>query len=468
MDATRGAVPSKLLLAGYSRAIAAKNSREKNRRIIAELEKSKSKYLTATFYLNSSNPIVNCPDVIGAVFDERGDERRGNPEKFISRQELIPLYILSLANMTRTSKSRVYDVQLLRDNIVIKTSGDNDYSIEYAIGFYFLNSLRVEIPNFVQTYEMFHCGTSDEVCGTGSQDQFLALEKVKGKSSGVFIRNLGYEDMCLLLLQVYLSLLVANKRFGFCHFDLHNENVLVYDVDPMAITYNIGLGDSMDSVTIVVPFVAVLLDFGMSKVEYHGEDLCDNCKDGNRLYVDFYAFLESCGKKIDDTTLKRRLQGILDMIPSIYQSHDIRGTEFSKPVIERLLQDCTKHNAVTTYTPSFCKRKIRTTPVTSTLDYYESYPFSKNRRVDVEEVLDLAISQLDKVQEDRTFTTYCKLYVFFYERHRGRITNPAHETRYQQCLSYILQEAPSEALERERMLEERRQYEKRRMELDDM
>lgn len=434
-------------------------------RIIAKLEKTKSKYVTAAFYLNSVAPNSDCPEVIGAIFDEGGNERRGNREGNISRGDLIPLYIRSLENMTNTSKNHVYDVQLLRDNIVVKTGYRPNYAVEYAIGYYFINSLRAEIPNFVQTYEKFTCGTSDGVCGRGEKSEFLALEKIRGVTFAKYVKNLTYSDTCLLLLQVYLSLIVANKRFGFCHYDLHGENVLVYETEPVAITYDIGSGESSNDresssssasssnsptaspITVVTPFVAVIIDFGTSRVAYEGEEMNAApgypTRTGNKSYIDFYFFLEDCisDSGSDDPEKTSKLKYLLSMLPNGYRVQAYVGTGFAGKIIQTLLTDCSKYSAVKVYTPTTCGKRTRITPVTSTLDYYESYPFSKDRDADVDSILDLAIVQLKKERKASIFITYCKLYVFFYERHY--VTKMDHKVWYDKCLNYLQQIDPA-------------------------
>ena len=400
---------------------------EINSRIITELKKTKSKYLTATFYLNSTTPIVNCPDVIGAIFDKR----RNKIDSSIRRGELISLYILSLKELVRTRSNQLYDAELLRDNIVLKSSRKDDYSVEFAIGFYFLNSLRSEIPNFMQTYGTFKCKKMEGICPTAGTS-FLAIEKIEGVTITEFAKDLSYGDTCLLLLQVYLALIVANKKFEFCHFDLHDGNVMVRKVEPTAITYYID--DS--PITIVVPFIAVIIDFGLSRVVHNGEVLTTNFisqpgPNKNRSYIDFSTFLAACIIFGGNTA---KLQALQNMIPETHALQRSTGTEFSKPLIRKLLKDITKYEAVKVYTPGTCKRRKRTTPVTSTLDYYESYPYSKNREVDVDRILDNAIEQLNGEFKFPNFVTYSKLYVFFYERHVS--SNPVYREFYDEIIRF--------------------------------
>ena len=401
-----------------------------NTRIISELESTKSKYLTATFYLNSTTPIVNCPDVIGAVFDER----KANHSIVITREELIPLYIQSLKELANTETTQLYDAELLRDNIVLKSSRNADYSVEFAIGFYFLNSLRSEIPNFMQTYESFTCGSyfRGKICSINRKSNFLAIEKIEGVTASEFVKDLSYEDMCLLLLQVYLALIIANKKFEFCHLDLHAENVMVYRTEPTAITYEIG--DS--PVTIVVPFIAVIIDFGASRVVHNGEVLSNNMPEEeygyvkNLSYIDFKMFAQQCASEYFDYD---KLTPLRNMLPN----KDTLGTDFSGRIIKRLMTDCTKYEPVKVYSPSTCKRRKRTTPVTSTLDYYEGYPFSRDREVDVNRILNNAIGQMAVMEKDKIYKTYCKLYMFFYESYETK--SSIHREWYFNCLDLLRQ-----------------------------
>ena len=408
---------------------------DSNKLIIAELEESKNKFVTASFYLNAENPTVNCPDVIGSVFDER---KRSfviveHQLPHISREELIPLYIRSIKRLAKTGESELYDTELLRDNIILK-AGLEDYSVEHGLGFYFLNSLRSEIPNFMQTYESFQCGSFSDgkICGAGDRSNFLALEKIEGETAAKFVKNLKYDDTCLLLLQVYLSLIVANEKFGYCHLDLHAKNVMVYKTKPTAITYNLKSGPF----TLVVPFIAVIIDYGSSRVEHNGKVLSNNFgEDGgpvkNLLHIDFISFLRSCAEKKHKSG---RLSILSNMLP--YEGDETVEISFSDRIIRRLKTDCSKYDAVKIYTGGSCKRRKRTTPVKSTLDFFESYPFSAKREVDCFKIYDETISQMKEMKRDRIYDTYCKLYMFFYVR-RCVTKLKKYATFYSYCALYL-------------------------------
>jgi hypothetical protein len=370
------------------------------------------------FYLNSTAKITNCPDVIGAVFGKRKND-------FISEQELIPLYLNHVKQLIKKSDTTVYITELqLRETIILKVSF-SDLSVEFAIGFYFLNSLRSIIPNFMQTYALFSCGNYEDgkICTTTRrQTQFLALERVE---SDVDIKNYvatsSINDVYLLLLQIILAIRTANRKFGFTHYDLHVGNILLKKVPPTEITY--------DETSIVVDCIAVIIDYGRSRVQVDKSH-----------YLWWSSGLYSNKNNAIERDIKLVIEDIENYLPSKrYPTNELVllalrniGNEgkLTQEIIDFLIANSTKHVAVTTYTPETCKRRKRRTPVTSVLDYFEGYPYSRKRRVDIKRILDEAISTLETAKLDSpTYKTHCKLYVFFY---RDKLKSIPPDEKYQQ------------------------------------
>ena len=399
-----------------------------NAKTLEFLSQRKDETLTATFYLNSKKKISNCPDVIGAIFGKRKSD-------FITDQELIPLYLKHVKELIKQKDTTVYISELqLREKIVLKISY-SDLSVEFAIGFYFLNSLRSTIPNFMQTYSLFTCGGYDgsgSICSTGrSQAQFLAIENIESDiNTKEYIGTAPIGNVYLLILQVILAIRTANRRFGFNHYDAHPGNIMLKKVPPTAITY--------DETTIVVDHIAVLIDYGRSRVKVDDDHYLwwsagKNHYTQSKMEIDIVIIVRDMAKFLPYQSYPTNELGLMSL------RNDINGGIITQEIIDFLIEKSTKLTAVNSYNPDTCKRRNRRTPVTSVLDYYEGYPYSKNREVDVQRILDEAIADIENARMDSpTYKTICKLYVFFYRSKVDSIpVDENYQLWYSKC-SYFL------------------------------
>lgn len=148
---------------------------------------------------------------------------------------------------------------------------------ESLIGLY-MNEIRKYLPNFVYTYDVAPCdfmrtNLSEEIvdfCGPNNNNNYYIItEKINGKTlrdllSGVDKFDSG--DFIDILLQISNALGIANVLYGFTHYDLHYENVMV-------ITNNgirIPLYDIYDNNSIIgyiePKYIPVIIDYGYSCV----------------------------------------------------------------------------------------------------------------------------------------------------------------------------------------------------------
>jgi hypothetical protein len=181
---------------------------------------------------------------------------------------------------------------------VIKTLLDNndvskDFQHEYFIVAYYLNKLRDHIPNFAMSFGMFECsgmvvgtkGDVKEFCARKEgDDKYIIMENVRG---GISLRDVSkrYDfDMTYnFLMQVFYSLEIAQRLVGFTHYDLHGDNVLIRSLpDKYGKKAFIDYGD----VKMLVPNVATMIDFGMSRVSEGDKNYGTYGLEKNNVFAD--------------------------------------------------------------------------------------------------------------------------------------------------------------------------------------
>ena len=199
------------------------------------------------------------------------------------------LYGLS-DNPNETFKNVVYKGMTEKDDelFVIKTDYYNSLALlhEAAVGLLCINSLFQVVPNFMYTYYYRSCSAlifsprtkqaqqwctsnlstsgSDEI---GAQREFVVLENIVGIPLKEAIEYLTFDQFLCIYIQIVSACEIANQNFGFTHYDLHDNNVIVVKHDEYV---KIKLWNGQYLVTDVVP---VIIDYGYVRVNYMGRNL---------------------------------------------------------------------------------------------------------------------------------------------------------------------------------------------------
>lgn len=163
---------------------------------------------------------------------------------------------------------------------------------EGMVGLLALNSIRSTIPTFAWIYGFTKCnlpiftksGNKYEVVTAcrksvefGKKDYIgMISEYIKGPTlidyvktpQGVNVREVTVKEVLSSLLTILYSLKYANEKFKYVHWDLHQNNVLMRELDSND-SY-IYLPD-MDEYLWVGKYLATIIDYGLSSFEYEGE-----------------------------------------------------------------------------------------------------------------------------------------------------------------------------------------------------
>lgn len=133
-----------------------------------------------------------------------------------------------------------------------------------------LNEMRKEIPNFVYTYyygqspyPLLERGKGKILPFFDEGDvPFIVLEKIKGNDLSYHLQFICIEDFQSIFFQCVFSLILSTEKFGFTHFDLHDDNILIKQTEPVKIDYHLSSGNKVITTTLI----AVIIDFGMSLI----------------------------------------------------------------------------------------------------------------------------------------------------------------------------------------------------------
>ena len=139
---------------------------------------------------------------------------------------------------TKSSSGVVYFSNILSDiEVIIKfpkyTEDYEDIIREYFIGITEINKLRYIIPTFVYTIGAFICPIDEKIYQSSneynsSHTPFVIFEKIPGNNIEKMLvdNKLSFEEYLGIFIQVLLSLEVAQREIGFCHFDFHSGNLM--------------------------------------------------------------------------------------------------------------------------------------------------------------------------------------------------------------------------------------------------
>lgn len=122
-----------------------------------------------------------------------------------------------------------------------------------------INKLRKYIPNFTYVFGMYRTGSTYNVI----------TEFIRGETLDTYIQSkrFKFEDFLFILVQVCLSLQIAQNHCGFVHYDLMPWNIMLHDLGhDIEFDYVLSCDQIFRVKTNVIP---VIIDCGKSHVIYN-------------------------------------------------------------------------------------------------------------------------------------------------------------------------------------------------------
>lgn len=159
-----------------------------------------------------------------------------------------------------------------------KCENEYDYYNEFLVAKYGLNYLRPCIENFVFIFDLEVFDGDFKI-----YEEFVSNETFEDHLKYLLLLS---DDNVMIeilksILQVLLSLEVAQDRYHFCHYDLHLKNIMMKSVPNKNLEYNLF---HQNCTINNVSFVCKIIDFGISSMKQK------NVVFGTRDYKQFGVF----------------------------------------------------------------------------------------------------------------------------------------------------------------------------------
>jgi hypothetical protein len=241
------------------------------------------------------------------------------------------LFFSSIKSLNLNSLAK-YETQLIastnfkgyiNDNLILKFDLNKECLHEVVCGLIVGNEMRKLIPTFVWTYGVTKC-TSPIISKDGTEiltacnedvkfpysipeedndNEYISviIEKLEGLSLYEYIkqRKLSDAQLVSILLIVFSSISEANKRFGFVHNDLHDENIIMRPLTK----YSCVKLPQLDIYVNTFDSIPIIFDFGFSTFELNGK------KCGNWNYYELGI----------DPNNSNPMQDVIKLLMSIYK-----------------------------------------------------------------------------------------------------------------------------------------------------
>jgi len=134
----------------------------------------------------------------------------------------------------------------LNDTLILKAPKDprNDNLFhEYFVGVSTTNKLRKDLPNFAYILAAFKCGgpainqdkSVERWCSRSSPGEFVnyvVYEKIPGKDLGTEVATCTPVEYFSWIMQACIAIQTGADMYGFTHYDLHDQNVLLRNWSP--------------------------------------------------------------------------------------------------------------------------------------------------------------------------------------------------------------------------------------------
>lgn len=191
--------------------------------------------------------------------------------------------------------SRVFGCTMNDKNLCMKRTSDVEKRREYVhetyMGLSVGNDLLRTIPNFARMYGMYKDGEYNRI----------VTERVPGRTLHEYLQGdtFRFDEFRMILMQVCLTLAVAQRKHGLVHNDLTPWNIILRRPDPpganMEVLYEVSDGCTVKIKSRSIP---VIVDLGRSNA---GDD--HSFMKGNSKILDILTLILTSAK----TLVKRRL-----------------------------------------------------------------------------------------------------------------------------------------------------------------
>lgn len=198
---------------------------------------------------------------------------------------------------------------------IVKISEYTDeISREAAIGISSLNKIREYTPAFSFTYFSDSCSKMNYDWCLNSKSSFVLTEYV---ANSVSLRSLlisealNFEQFLKIFFQVFSALNLADSYYGFTHWDLHTENILIQSLTE---NLSVPIYFKNDTRYLITNQLARIIDYGLSRTKKIKNDYYYPVVDFTVFFVNCYNDLAKSKSDSPET------QKIKNFIIAMYES----------------------------------------------------------------------------------------------------------------------------------------------------
>lgn len=246
---------------------------------------------------------------------------------------LIKNDIISENKLGKVINYSFLNTQLLAIKKTTNIVKSKEHIHETFIGKKCINNLLKQIPNFIYIYGLYkEIEENNEISTNVIIEKINYDNKINNEitlDKWIDSNEFNMNDFLFLLIQISLSIYVAQKTYGFVHYDLTPWNILLQKKDkPQQFDYMLSINNIIRIETKLIP---IIIDYGKSHVIYDGK---------HYGFINMYKF-----SSIQDilTLLIFSIQKIIkkdlnkeDIDKIIYLSNFLTGNNFYKNVNKKL------------------------------------------------------------------------------------------------------------------------------------
>lgn len=237
----------------------------------------------------------------------------------------------------------VYNIRYRDQYMTLKST---KVKSEVDIPMNYIGKLRSTIPNFVNYHHVnsnvapFIPYDNDYRTVTGTYHHIF-MEQVQGLTLADCINVLSMDELCAIVMQVFMALCQGKSIYGFEHGDLHCYNIIVRRLEEPIVIHYTEL-----STSITVRHMAVLIDYGYSSTNSIKPPLTISVNDIYRLYASIISVLSSKDKNYKNTLFYEYL---VNVVKELKLEDDYGAIEtWSAPYFDLIPMETNIHIPITT------------------------------------------------------------------------------------------------------------------------
>jgi hypothetical protein len=237
--------------------------------------------------------------------------------------EILNSYEIIFTNKNKSIEIR--KINYFEKDLIIKIANKEEKQIENIheafVGFFVINKLTKNIPNFCYTYNL----------QKNNENYNIISEFIDGISLYDFIKSdeFNINSYILILYQIAFALQIAQNNFKFVHYDLSSWNIILQKTkEQKMVTYQISPDEVFKIKTNIIPKI---IDYGKSHVVYKNQHygFVNNLFKFSSIHDIISLLITSIYQIISDKNLKKYEIQILLQLSSFFSNSKFCPKKFN-------------------------------------------------------------------------------------------------------------------------------------------